>query len=70
MDGDIVLIDPKARSKIDSSKFYSKAHFSPFDDFRCVGQLVTTIVAGHVVYDRGEIIEKSQGSIVARGVRS
>jgi dihydroorotase len=70
MDGDLVLIDPEARSKIDSSKFYSKAHFSPFDDFRCVGQPVMTIVAGHVVYDRGEIIEKNQGSIVARGVRS
>jgi dihydroorotase (multifunctional complex type) len=67
MDGDLVLIDPRARSKIDSSKFYSKAHFSPFDGFRCVGQPVTTIVAGHVVYDRGEIVEKNQGSIVARG---
>ena len=70
LDGDLVLIDPKARSKIDSSKFYSKAHFSPFDGFRCVGQPVTTIVAGRVVYDRGEIIEKNHGSIVARGVRS
>jgi dihydroorotase len=70
MDGDLVLIDPKARSKIDSSKFYSKAHFSPFDGFKCVGQPVTTIVAGHVVYDRGEIVERNQGRIVARGVRS
>jgi dihydroorotase len=70
MDGDLVLIDPKARSKIDSSKFYSKAHFSPFDGFKCVGQPVTTIVAGHVVYDRGEIVERNQGEIVARGVRS
>jgi hypothetical protein len=31
---------------------------------------VTTIVAGHVVYDRGEIVERNQGKIVARGVRS
>jgi len=70
MDGDLVLIDPKARFKIDSSKFYSKAHFSPFDGFKCVGQPVTTIVAGRVVYDRGEIVERNQGKIVARGVRS
>jgi dihydroorotase len=70
MDGDLVLIDPKARSKIDSSKFYSKAHFSPFDGFKCVGQPVTTVVAAHVVYDRGEIVERNQGQIVARGVRS
>jgi dihydroorotase len=70
MDGDLVLVDPKARSKVDSSKFYSKAHFSPFDGFKCVGQPVTTIVAGHVVYDRGEIVERNQGKIVARDVRS
>jgi dihydroorotase (multifunctional complex type) len=70
MDADIVLIDPKARHRIDSSKFRSKAHFSPFDGFRCVGQPVTTIVAGHVVYDRGEIVERSQGRVVSRGVRS
>jgi dihydroorotase (multifunctional complex type) len=70
MDGDIVLIDPKARSKIDSSKFYSKAHFSPFDGFKCVGLPATTIVAGHVVYDRGEMVEKNRGRIVARGERS
>jgi dihydroorotase len=70
MDGDLVLVDPKARSKIDSSKFFSKAHFSPFDGFKCVGQPVTTIVAGHVVYERGQIVERNQGEIVARGVRS
>jgi len=69
MDGDLVLVDPKARSKVDSSKFRSKAHFSPFDGFKCIGQPVTTIVAGHVVCDRGEIVERNQGKIVARGVR-
>jgi dihydroorotase len=70
MDGDLVLIDPKSRSRIDSSKFYSKAHFSPFDGFECVGAPATTIVAGHVVYDRGKIVEKNRGKIVTPGVRS
>jgi len=70
MEGDLVLVDPKGRFKIDSSKFYSKAHFSPFDGFKCVGRPVTTIVAGHIVYDREEILEKNRGKIVARGVRS
>jgi dihydroorotase (multifunctional complex type) len=70
MDGDLVLIDPEARSTIDSSKFYSKAHFSPFDGFKCVGLPAMTIVAGHVVYHRGEIVEKNRGKIVTRGKRS
>jgi dihydroorotase len=69
MDGDIVLIDPKERFKIDSSKFYSKAHFSAFDGTRCVGRPVTTIVSGHVVYDRGEIIERNKGKVTTREVR-
>jgi len=68
MDGDVVLIDPKAQFRIDSSKFHSKAHFSPFDGVRCVGRPVMTIVAGHVVYDRGEIVEEKRGKIVGRSV--
>jgi dihydroorotase len=70
MDGDVVLIDPKERFRIDSSTFYSKAHFSPFDGARCVGRPVTTIVLGHVVYDHGEIIDRNRGKITTREVRA
>jgi dihydroorotase-like cyclic amidohydrolase len=69
MDGDVVLIDPKERFIIDSSRFYSKAHFSPFDGLQCAGRPVTTIVSGHVVYDRGEIVEKNHGRILTNEVR-
>ena len=69
MDGDVVLIDPKERFRIDSSKFYSKAHFSPFDGLECIGRPAVTIVSGHVVYDRGEIIEKNRGMVMTREVR-
>lgn len=64
MDADLVLIDPKQHFRIDSSKFHSKARFSPFDDVECIGQPVLTMVAGHVVYDHGEIIEMRQGKIL------
>src|SRR5947208_16426756 len=30
-DGDVILVDLKKRSRIDSNKFFSKAKFSPFD---------------------------------------
>ena len=69
MDGDLVLIDPKERFRIDSSKFYSKAHFSPFDGLQCVGRPAMTIVSGHVVYDRGEIVEKNCGMVLTSEVR-
>ena len=70
MDGDLVLIDPKERFRIDSSTFHSKAHFSPFDGVECVGRPVMTIVSGRVVYDRGETVEKNHGQVVTSGVRA
>jgi len=64
MDADLTLVDPKERFRIDSSKFYSKARFSPFDGVECVGRPVLTMVAGRVVYDHGEIVEMRQGKIM------
>jgi len=70
MDGDLVLIDPKTRFRIDSSMFHSKARFSPFDGVECVGRPLMTIVSGRKVYDKGAIAEKNCGSIVIPRVRS
>lgn len=67
MDADLVLIDPKERFRIVSKKFYSKAHFSPFDGVECTGRPVLTMVVGHVVYDRGEIVEAHNGKILTQG---
>jgi len=69
MDGDVVLINPKEPFRIDSSRFYSKARFSPFDGFECVGRPMMTIVSGCVVYDRGEIVERNRGKVLTAEVR-
>jgi len=66
MNADLTLVDPKERFRIDSSKFYSKARFSPFDGVECAGRPVLTVVAGRVVYDHGEIVETRQGRILTR----
>jgi dihydroorotase len=67
-DGDLVLVDLKKESKIDSSKFFSKAKFSPFDGFKTKGAVHTTIVGGRVVYRDGEIVSKEgSGSVLQRG---
>jgi len=64
-DADLTLIDLKAKFKIDSSKFYSKAKLSPFDGFECQGKPVKTFVAGKLVMDNGEIVaEKGTGSVL------
>ncbi len=55
---DLVVVDIKREHKIDSSKFYSKAKFSPFDGWTVKGKPVKTFVNGRLVMDRGEIVAK------------
>lgn len=57
-DGDVTLVDLKERWFIDSSKFKSKAKYSPFDGMVVVGRPVKTFVAGNLVMNRGEILAK------------
>lgn len=64
-DGDLVLVDLKRLSRIDSRKFLSKAKYSPFDGFRTKGAVVTTIVGGAEVYRDGELTgKKGTGSVL------
>jgi dihydroorotase len=64
-DADLTLIDLKAKFKIDSTRFHSKAKLSPFNGFKCQGKPVKTFVAGKLVMDNGEIVaKKGTGSIL------
>ena len=70
-DGDLVLVDLKKKSRIDSSKFFSKAKFSPFDGFKTQGAVYATVVGGKVAYREGEIVaKKGSGSVLKRGFSS
>jgi len=55
-DGDVVLVDMSKENRVQSTRFLSKAKYSPFDGFRTKGAVVSTIVGGTLVYDRGEVI--------------
>src|SRR5207237_9825125 len=67
-DGDVVLVDLKKKSIVDSSKFFSKAKYSPFDGFRTQGAVHSTIVGGAVVYREGEIVAgEGSGSVLRSG---
>ena len=64
-DADIILIDLKKKFKIDESKFYSKAKYSPFNGFIGKGKVVKTFVNGILVMDDGEIVaNKGVGRII------
>jgi dihydroorotase (multifunctional complex type) len=55
---DLVVVDMKQEHKVDSSKFFSKARYSPFDGWKVKGKLLKTFVRGLLVYDEGEIVAK------------
>jgi dihydroorotase len=63
-DADIVLVDPKARFRIDPSAFLSKAKYSPFGGMRCIGKAAYTIVNGTVVAEGGRIVGPPAGIIM------
>jgi dihydroorotase len=65
-DGDLVLVDLKKRGRIDPAKFFSKAHYSPFEGWKTQGAVHSTIVNGLVVYREGEIVGKPGAGKVLR----
>jgi dihydroorotase len=66
-DADFTVIDYDRKYKIDSSKFHSKAKFSPFDGFEVTGKPVKTYVSGQLVFDDDEIVAKpGTGRIIRR----
>jgi dihydroorotase (multifunctional complex type) len=65
---DIVVVDMRREHKIDSSVFFSKAKYSPFDGIRVKGKPIKTFVNGKLVMDEGEIVaEPGTGQILRSG---
>jgi dihydroorotase len=64
---DLTIVDFNRKFKVDSSKFKSKAKFSPYDGWEVQGKVVKTIVNGQLVFDEGEVVAKGgSGSVVRR----
>ncbi len=55
---DVVVVDMNREYRIDSSGFYSKAKYSPFDGWKVRGKPTKTFVNGQLVMDEGRIIAK------------
>ncbi|MFH1364196.1 MAG: dihydroorotase family protein [Candidatus Aenigmatarchaeota archaeon] len=66
---DLVVVDMKREYTIDSSAFFSKAKYSPFDGMHVKGKPVKTFVNGKLVMDEGKIVaESGSGQIVRNGL--
>ncbi|QAU33550.1 dihydroorotase [Janthinobacterium sp. 17J80-10] len=51
---DICLFDPAVRWKVEAKALASQGKHSPFLGYELTGQVQTTIVAGHVAFQRGQ----------------
>jgi dihydroorotase len=64
---DFVVADMKREYVVDSSVFFSKARYSPFDGVRVRGKAVKTFVNGQLVMDDEEIVaEAGCGRVIGR----
>ncbi len=62
-DADLVLVDPKARTRVSPENFESKARYSPFKGYKCLGTAAYTIVNGTLVAERGRIVGNPVGKV-------
>ena len=53
-DGDITIIDPELKWRVDVDKFYSKSRNCPYDGWELTGRATNTIVGGVVKFELGE----------------
>jgi dihydroorotase-like cyclic amidohydrolase len=63
---DIVVVDLNREHKIDATRFYSKAKFSPFDGWKVKGKPIKTFVNGQLTMDEGEIVAKPGNGQILR----
>jgi len=62
---DLVVVDLNQEYKIDSSRFHSKAKYSPFDGYKVKGKPIKTFVNGQLVFDEDSIVAKPRiGQII------
>lgn len=57
-DADLVVVDPKAESVVNSAHFKSKIKYSAFDGSRLVGKPIMTFVRGRLVAHDGELVAR------------
>ena len=63
--GDLVIVDPGARGRLDERPFHSRAERTPFADVEIAGWPVTTILRGEVAYADGAVVGEPRGEALS-----
>jgi dihydroorotase (multifunctional complex type) len=61
---DLTIVDLYTEDKINSSKFHSKAKYSPFDGYKVKGKPVKTFVNGQLVFDDDIVAKPGIGQVI------
>jgi allantoinase len=66
-DADLVLVDMQNRWTIADDSLFSKAKWSPFSGFECIGKPVMTLLRGQIIMSEGKLLGKpGDGKYVKR----
>lgn len=63
-DADLIIIDLKKEGKFNLDNFYTKANYSPFENFSYKGIATMTIANGTVIMEDGDIVDKTKGKYI------
>lgn len=64
-DADLVILNMKKEGKIDPTEFYSKAKYSPFEDWKTIGDTDTVILRGEIAFKDNDFwIKKGYGKYI------
>ncbi|MHA1786355.1 MAG: dihydroorotase [Candidatus Helarchaeota archaeon] len=64
-DADLVIIDRKKKGKIKGEEFYSKAKFTPFENYAYEGAPIMTIIQGEIIMKENQVqTSKHLGKII------
>jgi dihydropyrimidinase len=55
-DADLIIIDPKKKEKIDSSKMETRCDWSPYEGFELYGFPEITLCRGKIIVDKGKFV--------------
>ncbi|MFH1786877.1 MAG: dihydroorotase [archaeon] len=69
-DADFAIINLKEEGAIRSDSLFTKCGWTPYEGWKTIGSLKTTIVRGEIVFDNGEVTKKKWGKNLLLSSRS
>lgn len=69
-DADFVVIDLKKEGTLNCEDFYTKAHYTPFNNYKYTGNCIGTIHSGNIIMKNNEVYENKGKYVYKNDVNS